>query len=122
MSNVHLTHGVYGIYRQKLGFILAILHHKSQVNDVPAVATPAYEANQAAINTKAPDGEVMRTKKRLVELRKRSAELEEQVRQLEQTISHIHLYRKTEGLPELRVARDIYASASTSDPKPTLEK
>lgn len=54
-----------------------------------------------------PPGPKARAKEAVEAMRRRISELENQTEVLKQTISNIHLYRRTQGLPELRNVREV---------------
>lgn len=55
-------------------------------------------------------GSKMRAKEAVQEVNVRISELQNQLEKLSQTISAIHYYRKTSGLPEIRNVREVSAS------------
>ena len=57
-----------------------------------------------------PPGPKARASEAVTYIQRRIAELDNQVEALKQTISSIHLYRKTQGLPELRNIREVAVS------------
>lgn len=81
---------------------------QSQLEEAQEEMQPLYDKLQRLLKKEdGPPGPKARAKDAVEDARKRIAELEKQVKALEQTISDIHFYRKTQGLPELRNTREV---------------
>ena len=81
---------------------------QSQLEEAREEFQPLYDKLQRLLKKEdGPPGPKARAKDAVEDARKRIAELEKQVKALEQTISDIHFYRKTQGLPELRNTREV---------------
>ncbi len=84
---------------------------QAQMEEAREEFQPLYEKLQRLLEKEdGPPGPKARAKEAVSDVQRRIGELENQVVALKQTISNIHLYRKTQGLPELRNVREVSVS------------
>lgn len=88
---------------------------QSQLEEAREEFQPLYDKLQRLLKKEdGPEGPKMRASEAVEATRRRISELTNQVEVLNQTISNIHLYRKVEGLPELRNVREVSVSVRVS--------
>lgn len=88
---------------------------QSQLEEAREEFQPLYDKLQRLLKKEdGPEGPKMRASEAVEATRRRISELTNQVEALNQTISNIHLYRKVEGLPELRNVREVSVSVRVS--------
>lgn len=88
---------------------------QTQLEEAQEEMQPLYDKLQQLLSKEdGPEGPKMRASESVEATRRRISELTNQVEALNQTISNIHLYRKVEGLPELRNVREVSVSVRVS--------